>query len=1036
MTMNRHRSITATGKTVVFSTAIAMAVIPSTVLSEDAPNPKKNAPTAKEEKAPAPTKNAEKNKKGKDYAKAFDVFRSLGLPDLSNATFGQADFSNSAVNIYIEGTRLRNPTWLLSKDQKTGKMKLVFRQSAIISAVQSKQNGNDGKLQVTWVKEDLKTTVRDLLASLEKQVAKDNPNVFMLRTSLGDLLLFAVALDGKGMRQEANKLTELVFLLGKNKKKVIEQALDAMANAKYTALYMEFIENDDWKAFADGMDKLLSKFGTVWKNAPGVEKLESLARAKAENKTTPLKGLSKKDAEIADALLGSDPGKASAGLWTLDPPKKEKTEARGKKETASKENAENKRTTQSPTPVERVMQRGIEALPLLAAMLGDDTLLQRPLNSIVPNENENTRFSHVIIYGEEEIEKPPEEIFEKLSPRPATRGELARVMLAGVVPEINKNRRQRIDSMEEGSPHSPEEMRKQTMEWYAKTKGKTQIELAKLYLKDGSPLQITYTMNCVLKNKMEKLYPEIEKCLLQSEKRNSSYYMGWRSQLATRYAEIRGSDARKFVLAFLEKMDPGGKIRNARKDEKPKPAEKETKKGDAEKNKNAMFISEPSRTDDMRSWQITRIKDMANELMDLTSNATPEDILAEIADGKKDLNYFSRQLLVSKMKKTPPDDRVKLFLEYSVKALENKKNDVSEALAWMAALPPTRKHISDDGKNKSEREKPDISKHADLWRKLLNSKETFPREMGKPRVGISFNAACCIETIYAGTNPEKLIKGHAILGRFFDARILERAKKRIEGTPEDKLPPLPTAALCEKMKFDDAAKTKAIAVADKLAGSPSPADALNKLTLKEMALLTRLFEKDGEKSDSRKKLGEALAKRAGRIVEIEIECEGVDSKTIEQLKGKSLGVDTKNTIIDFLEKHSKGKNDTYVHAFRKPMCGGVKIRVTNVDDGSNRSKGPQKGVWGFLDLPYDRLYVTWSFDQLKSEKKNGKEEGDAASEEDDPLAEMEDEINEEADNDTAEKQKRFEKALEEIASGKTNPLCGINMVFTGIRGEE
>ena len=78
---------------------------------------------------------------------------------------------------------------------------------------------------------------------------------FGTEDSCGTWFLFAVHLNQKGMKDQANELAGLLFEIGKGKRKVILQALNALADVQYYAAYAEAIFRQSMGHFRHAMEK-------------------------------------------------------------------------------------------------------------------------------------------------------------------------------------------------------------------------------------------------------------------------------------------------------------------------------------------------------------------------------------------------------------------------------------------------------------------------------------------------------------------------------------------------------------------------------------------------------------------------------------------------------------------------------------------------------------------------------------------------------------------------------------------------------------
>jgi len=263
---------------------------------------------------------------------------------------------------------------------------------------------------------------------------------------IGRCLVFAVQLNAAGEKAAANELAAALFALTPQKSAVIDAAIGQFAGDAYEQTTARFFEDYNWQAYLDDLKKLLVKFPRGWAEGSGVALLVPAVERRAsgaavakpalagiELKPAALDALQRllaapekqeiSDEELAErfgaswedvpasqrrrflAMMRSQMGRRSgyesshgSELWLLAEASKEASD-----------------------PVTQLKGMGMDGLIALAAVATDETLIPQPGGATIGH---GSRFSD---------SPTPEAIYSSLN-RPRSRGELARELLAQVVP--------------------------------------------------------------------------------------------------------------------------------------------------------------------------------------------------------------------------------------------------------------------------------------------------------------------------------------------------------------------------------------------------------------------------------------------------------------------------------------------------------------------------------------------------------------------------------------------------------------------------
>jgi hypothetical protein len=315
----------------------------------------------------------------------------------------------------------------------------------------------------------------------------------------GRLLIFAAQIHAAGQPEAANKVAAAVFAAIPDKTAVIDAAIHHFAESDYQILATAFFENRDWKAYHAGLKSMLEKYPRGWADAtavsillPGVEK-----RAAGTLPAPPsLEGIGLKPEALAAvaALLDPPPadpggdealaeregidlsrfpaaqrgmilaqlraragsGEFNGGLWLLQ-------------DDDGEDGEENEEGAEPAGPAGSLVALGMDGLIALAAVATDDTL------TFVRNSPDGGGYYS----SSQSAEEIALSRFEDLD-RPRTRGEIARELLAAVVPASEDEDNEDLD---------PQTLQERAIEFWKANRAKSPLELARVYLTEGDDSQ-------------------------------------------------------------------------------------------------------------------------------------------------------------------------------------------------------------------------------------------------------------------------------------------------------------------------------------------------------------------------------------------------------------------------------------------------------------------------------------------------------------------------------------------------------------------
>ncbi|MDD5349805.1 MAG: hypothetical protein PHQ12_06305 [Chthoniobacteraceae bacterium] len=439
--------------------------------------------------------------------KGFALFARLGLPDSANAAYvgiGYDDqFSadgNAGWGEFARQLGLSGNAWLLKEKGKPDRFVVDNARLVEAKGIQSKPA-------------DLAADVQKIMLSLSKEEGGDSDSD---SARAGCLLLFAAQLRTHGMTAEADALASRLFEQT-DASRVVSAAVNVLANAQYLDAHDRFLAAPNgWQAFQKDLETLEARFGADWQlHGPVVRLLSIVKRRNAPPPALP--GLAPGDQALAAELAAAgDFDGDGRSLWLLFP-----------------ENGENKHI------IGRIQARGMQAFPLLIALLNDDYPVRIQANRFVDGE-----------YFPPDAPREERErgLFNRM-PRPVTRGEIAALLLESVIP-----RKQDENQPRHALP--PARLAEAARRFYAEHKTQPPGQLALLYLREGNRNQQRAAASLLLREKTEEALAAVERHLLENAASNPDF------GLLREWARARGAQARpalenyrKAIEAETERFD-------------------------------------------------------------------------------------------------------------------------------------------------------------------------------------------------------------------------------------------------------------------------------------------------------------------------------------------------------------------------------------------------------------------------------------------------------------------------------------------------
>ena len=738
-----------------------------------------------------------------------------------------------------------------------------------------------------WKEADLKADVQSLIEYLNKA---DKVNKYELAQNATGFFLFAVQVHNRGQSAEANQIISLLFQRMGDSRKVLSAAMSQMADAEYQKVYQDFVKTGNWPQYLSAMESILSRFSTAWHSAPVVERVAGMVRKRVAQKAAPTltgEGLTEEDAHIA-SLLGQPDTVVSplhpvfGGLsWLISDPV-----SGGPQEQQQKK---------APGPLDLIQQRGIKAMPLLAAMLSDEYLIRTRGRTA---ESYRT-------FGADDDALSAEEAEQRLEsfPRPVSRGEIARRILEPLVigQDDEGGRRNRLTA---------EGLAQKSWAWYEQHKTADRAALRHQLLNEGRQEVLDYLLNS--QDATDRT--AAESYLMDPNKLLENL------QFVGQYAQQQGPAARPFIQRYLAEL---------------------------KRQLAAMPKSDNSQTEVELPVQgrAEPVTDAIKVLEDLVSDKTLEQTLEELTGPEKKWNEEEMRKIVpvlfAKLEQEDPDKALTWLLQACLKTKDDQLAIFLVECAGSLRMAQAQRQRSAGTPPTPPRELK-IETHADLWKQVLAQKRSAPSpgNLGEETLSFQVQVALAIESCHG--NPNELWVGDAIkiLGVRLAELIVQRAQARLAGKAAAELPAYP-----DETKVS---KERAAQIGDLLRNSTTEKqhEIVNQLSLDEIVLLPDLVSADP-------KLNEKLVPGSHLIQNVRLAVKNdALARLCLPLKGKALDRKTLESLIAECRKQAEQGTNVVVLVERSLPLAGVNLSVmagTSVGGPSGRSAG-RRGAGGEASL--------------------------------------------------------------------------------------
>jgi len=581
----------------------------------------------------------------------------------------------------------------------------------------------------------------------------------------GKLLLLATQFHQTGQSKLANELAQAVFDYCPSREIAIDSAISTLADHSYKATTEEFFKSGDWAAYYKSLSGLITKYPRGWASQQAVAIfLPQIAKqVSGEKPPTPsLPGITLDPRALAAIQkLCEPPAKESSGsddaaflksrgidisdipvqyraryiaslrsgrggfshtesIWLLVPP------------ADSKEPKETKEST----PTSEITALKTAALPALAALIDD------PFLTHTPNPQAGRGRSY-FSSSEGESERT-QQLYQSLN-RPATRGEIAEMLLKSTLPESDNGSSREMDS---------ETLRESALEFWKAHQNATREELAAVFLREGSMSQSQNAAEILATSTDPKAHQALEAHILESDPAIAKF------QIVQTYLRSRKAAAKPFLESYAKLV-------------------------------RSQTAAAPTGDDDNNPYEY-QIKQaggpekVLKQLDTLVTEKPPRAIAQEIAKGDPKDAEASIRTLFETMKDVPPMKRLYAMLEGAVAA-----EDPLIRYLFLEHCRYSRER--DEGEEPDSKPKPDRTlpeAEIKVWRKLIADTRKLPKET-REKSTLGDIAASAMELSINLESYQSIHQAAPILRKKPEELIRERAIARLDGKP---LPVLPDAS--------------------------------------------------------------------------------------------------------------------------------------------------------------------------------------------------------------------------------------------------
>ncbi len=936
-----------------------------------------------------------------DFSRGFAKLYDIGLPDVAGAEYVKLDVYPSGMNydyvwaqLGLSGNAWKLPgskvpahfvhgqTQILEVYKPEELSKLLEEEGKAqgktndMAKVQRRMRfgmASSGRVSGQWQPANLSRDIQKVTEYLEKKTDNQNNMDWQLSSGGGgSLFLFAAHVYRQGYTNEAGRMARALFEKAGDKRRILAQGVNQIADGQYTTAYSAFQQTRDWTKFRESLNALATRFPVGWQKAGAVQRLARLIDTQLQTKNAPRiedKKLSAEDQALATALITKPKdwqrNFSPQSLWIFTPSANENMGI----------------PVESDSALKRIRDGGLKSIPLLIALLSDSWLTEW--------STEDVR-GHTVSWSTSDSNPMDEEMVDRLfrnMNRPATRSDLARFLLSPLLIS-DEEYSSSIDQL------NTDDFRAKAEAWYQEHATNTMKDLAQSYLAQGSRDQKEEALKYLIVVLPKEDLPTLQKYLVDDDNPERSL------QNVIDYAAVRGKDATAFVDEYIEK------IRKARENN-----------ADEEFHENAAS----------RASAMQYFSNQVLQLKNLVAGRSVEDTLKAVATGKEKMDS-ARLLLIQRLKNAKPDAILEMVLRAAVEAPDpGIRKELIEFLMQTSIGRQKMMALYGDATGAAPVE---FGLHAELWSKLLEDKRPLTKLSLGPSITMADNAAWWITYLYGTDANIRKSATLTRLGRRGQDLMLEQARLRLEGKSESDLPPVPSADALTSTNRQEMIRSLTAAGADQIPAvvakwnlnewlaAAEEAGKNTSLNQKLLPIAQRITKAD---APADKKIAEKIKGYEGRLLDRKIVEELLDLCRQEVGEGRPLVVIVqRQACLDgvILQIQPPPADD-------QPGLSRL-FRAT--------TEPTVNGLCYVQGRP--SVNASWNLKPKSKPADSGKQAEGKASAEDDLLNQALSELSVEAGNDQDNEQTAFWNCLNEIIAGPSSAIDQAVLILSGCRAGE
>ena len=571
------------------------------------------------------------------YDELFDRIEALGAVSVSNMVYVKVDgWGSRARNMLPYDYVPSGNAWMICETNdaagKPLKSTVMINGSEILEIQFGRERDvlpdeRKGEIYGTWRKADLKRDAGAAVRCIKGVLKSQYPDIYLKSVERGRLVLFALRLrqtgDVAGADRIMDALTGHLWTAGT----LQAEALNVLGDGRYHSLYHQFRKDSDWVIFHDRLKDLTARMGKDWGKGAGAQVLIDKIADRIGGKLPQLEGtneFSKADIELSRRvpdILYVNKTKWMHGalvpLWIVP-------------DTWVKKNPPGDDVDL------QLRARGVEAIPLLLALLNDDTLTLAHLKGA--DDGWRSR---------NEQRGSGDAVFSAMD-RPATVGEVAKHILSEIMPGKNYL----IWEQKNSSPDTV----KNANAFYSTFKDAAPAALAMEFVGNSDAGEvISAAEGVVLTTAAQEPVPAFEE-LLRSSKVDDPYYADKAVTRFARYAAQRGPSCAPMGRRLESTLRERSQSYNA---------------------SSGFAADDTQRRERWVAEKRAEFARLANELKRIDYDATTDELIDCVIESMPGTNSIERTMLLARLRFQESDQALRLLLNEAVSRTDGQQRSAS-----------------------------------------------------------------------------------------------------------------------------------------------------------------------------------------------------------------------------------------------------------------------------------------------------------------------------------------------------------------------